>query len=162
MNLYIVRHAWAGEHGDPRYPNDGLRPLTEDGRARFKKLAKALVKRGCEPEVVATSPLVRCRQTAEILVAAAGGEAQLVELEALAPDSDLEELVAWTKAQQAGSVAWVGHAPDVGRLAAAMIGDRTAEIRFAKGAVACIDLPDECAAGAGMLVWLVTAKALGV
>ena len=27
MNLYIVRHAFAGQHGDPNYPDDALRPL---------------------------------------------------------------------------------------------------------------------------------------
>ena len=44
--------------------------------------------------------------------------------EALMPGSDLEALAAWL-AERAGKyerIAWVGHAPDVGRLTAAMIG----------------------------------------
>ena len=31
MFLYIARHAWAGESGDPRWPDDSLRPLTPEG-----------------------------------------------------------------------------------------------------------------------------------
>lgn len=162
MKLFIVRHAWAGETGDPQYPNDNLRPLTQEGRIRFREVVAALVKRGFAPSVVASSPLVRCRQTAEIIVEGLGGGVPLIEVDALAPDSDLKALVAWTQRQQAESVAWVGHAPDVGRLVAEMIGDGGADIRFAKGTIACIDLPGGCARGAGELVWLATAKSLGL
>ena len=42
-----------------------------------------------------------------------------------------------------------------------MIG-ATANIRFAKGAIAAIEFGDEVAAGAGELNWLATAKLLGV
>ena len=72
MLLYIVRHAPAGQHGDPRYPNDSLRPLTRKGERRFERLVKRLVEHGLAPTLVVTSPLVRCRQTAEVLVAGCG------------------------------------------------------------------------------------------
>ena len=45
MLLYIVRHAWAEERG-AKFPDDDLRPLTDAGRKRFKKLVRKLVKRG--------------------------------------------------------------------------------------------------------------------
>jgi phosphohistidine phosphatase len=162
VKLFIVRHAWAGEAGDSQYPDDDLRPLTPEGRGRFREVVRVLSKRGFTPEIVASSPLVRCRQTAEIIVDVLGPEIPLTELEALEPESDLKALVAWTQRQAADSVAWVGHAPDVGQLAAAMIGDGSADIRFAKGTIACIDLPGGCARGAGELVWLATAKSLGL
>ena len=162
MKLFIVRHAWAGEAGDPQYPDDRLRPLTPEGRARFREVVRALAKRGLAPQVVASSPLVRCRQTAQILVDNLPTKASLTEFAALAPDSDLNALVAWTQQQPVDQVAWVGHAPDVGLLTGAMIGDGSADIRFAKGTIACIDLPGGCARGAGELVWLATAKSLGL
>ena len=65
--LYIVRHAYAGQHGDPRYADDSLRPLTAKGRKQFRRVVKKLVRRGFAPKIVATSPLVRCRQTAEVI-----------------------------------------------------------------------------------------------
>lgn len=157
MNVYLVRHAWAEERG-PEWPNDDLRPLTRDGIKRFRDVAKRLVDRGLEAAVIATSPLVRCRQTADILAKALDG-APVVEFAALAPESDLDALLAWT-AQQKGNVVWVGHAPDVGELLSGMIGGGAYD--FAKGAAAAIEFADEPpAAGAGQLRWLVTAKTLG-
>jgi len=162
MMLYVVRHAWAGSYGDPQWPDDSQRPLTDRGHARFAELVETLVSRGFAPEIVATSPLVRCRQTAEHIVQAVRPRPELVELEALMPGSDLEALAAWL-AERAGKyerIAWVGHAPDVGRLTAAMIG-QSGWIRFAKGAVAAIRFYDAPKIGGGELRWLVTAKMLG-
>ena len=67
MFLFIARHAWAGEHGDPRWPDDSLRELTPDGIQRYTKVVKALADRGFNPERIATSPYTRCRQTADII-----------------------------------------------------------------------------------------------
>ena len=39
MVVYIVRHAAAGQHGDPRFPDDSLRP-TKEGRKCFRRLVK--------------------------------------------------------------------------------------------------------------------------
>ena len=57
---------------------------------------------------------------------------------------------------------WVGHSPDVERLAAELLGDGAARIRFAKGAVAAISFEGDINAGAGELYWLATAKTLGL
>ena len=37
MFIYIARHAWAGDRGDPRWPDDSLRELTPEGVERFKR-----------------------------------------------------------------------------------------------------------------------------
>jgi len=161
MKIYIVRHAWAGEAGDPQWPNDNLRPLTEEGKKRFKQCAKQLAKLGMAPAVIATSPLVRCRQTAEILSAQLPDEPPVVELPALAPNSHFAELLRWTEAQGGVNVAWVGHAPDVGDLTAQLIGRGAANIRFAKGACAEIRVHPPLASARGELAWLATAKILG-
>jgi phosphohistidine phosphatase len=157
--LYIVRHAYAGQHGDPHYPDDSLRPLTDKGRKQFSRVAKKLVRRGFAPEVVVTSPYVRCRQTAELLCQRLTGVA-LVEHEALTPGSRLEELIEWSRTRGAASLAWVGHAPDVEHLAGALLGMRSAGIAFAKGAACAIRFDDAIAAGSGELQWFVTPKLL--
>ncbi len=46
MFLYIARHAWAAERGDPRWPDDSLRELTPDGIERYTRMVKALAARG--------------------------------------------------------------------------------------------------------------------
>ncbi len=162
MDVYLVRHAWAEDRG-PQWPDDDLRPLSDEGRRRFAQVVAKLADRVMAPEVVATSPLVRCVQTAQTLAAGVAGKPKIVDLDELRPGSNLGKLLAWT-VQQAGKhdrIAWVGHAPDVDRMAAALIGQPDGLIRFAKGSIAAIRFDAPPALGSGELQWLVTAKVLG-
>jgi phosphohistidine phosphatase len=158
--LYIVRHAYAGQHGDPRWPDDALRPLTGKGLKQFRRVVKKLARRGFAPEAVATSPLVRCRQTADVVCDRLLPPPELVELEALEPGSRLDALVEWSNSQNVATLAWIGHAPDVDQLAAALLGMRAGGIAFSKGAVAAIRFDDEIAEGEGELVWFTSPKIL--
>ncbi|MEE8451655.1 MAG: histidine phosphatase family protein [Thermoguttaceae bacterium] len=163
MDLYIIRHAWAGHYGDPQWPDDSLRPLSEEGKQRFAGFVAALASRGFAPELIATSPLVRCVETAQLVAQGAEGDPDVIERDELLPDSDLEGLLAWSEAQSGRfrRIAWVGHAPDVGQLTAALIGNGHGWIRFAKGAVAAIRFPGLPRPAEAELRWLVTAKVLG-
>ncbi len=163
MDLYIIRHAWAGERDDAQWPDDDQRPLTEDGRERFNHVVAKLVKRGFSPDVIASSPLVRCLQTAELVAQGVGGSAEVVPIDGLTPGSDLQTLMQWTKRQsrQHQQIAWVGHAPDVGHLTATLMGEPVGWVRFAKGAVAALRFHGIPEIGEGELRWLVTAKVLG-
>jgi phosphohistidine phosphatase len=164
MFLFIARHAWAGERGDPRWPDDSLRELTLDGIERYTKVVKALAARGFNPERITTSPYTRCRQTAEIIAKHVGSNPTIDELEALEPGSDLEPLLAWTRAQAQNrkDLCWVGHSPDVEWFVSVLISDGDTSIRFAKGAIAAIEFGADVDAGAGELYWLATAKLLGL
>lgn len=161
MFLYIARHAWAGERGDPRWPDDSLRELTPDGIDRYTKVVRALAARGLAPHRIATSTYTRCLQTAEIIAKHVPSKPKIDELEALEPGSDLEPLLEWSRAQGETDTCWVGHSPDVERLAADLLGDGASRLRFAKGAVAAISFEAEINSGAGELYWLATAKLLG-
>ncbi|MBN2476794.1 MAG: histidine phosphatase family protein [Pirellulales bacterium] len=163
MDLFIIRHAQAGHYGSPQWKDDSKRPLTNDGERRFKQVVALLVERGFTPGVVATSPLVRCLQTARIVGELVPNDSKVVELDELCPGSDLQALMDWTAAQprELRQVAWVGHAPDVGRMAAELIGNGGGDVRFAKGAVAAIRFHGTPEIGHGELRWLVTAKMLG-
>ncbi len=162
MRLYIVRHAFAGQHGDPSYPVDSLRPLTTQGRKQFKRLVATIAEHGFRPSIVATSPFVRCRQTAEIIAKEVPGCPAPIELSELAPGSELNALLAWTQQQVSEEIAWVGHSPDVERLTASLVGDKTAAIHFGKGTIAAIEFTDQQAlvSSRGKLRWLVTTKIL--
>ncbi len=157
--IFIVRHAWAEDLGE-QFPTDDVRPLTKAGRKRFCKMVKRLARRGFEPQHIATSPLLRCRETAEIIAEQISGEPAVTPIEALAPGGSLEPLIEWTRKQGGEDVAWVGHAPDVEEMAAALIGDARAAVKFAKGAVAAIEFEGPIAPGAGQLRWLITAEVL--
>ena len=45
MILYIIRHAWAEEADEARWPDDGRRPLTKAGRKRFAQVVETLAER---------------------------------------------------------------------------------------------------------------------
>lgn len=153
--LYVIRHAVAedeapggGDHG---------RRLTKKGRRKFERLVRRLQAAGMEVDLVATSPLVRTQETAELLAATLASRPPVAVVEALAPGSDWQAVVEWTIRQDAGRVAWVGHAPCVGRLVALTIGDGSASIRMQKGAVAAIRL-DDGPGQPGELEWLATTE----
>jgi phosphohistidine phosphatase len=151
--LYVIRHAVAEDQAAGVDDHD--RRLTKKGRRKFERLVRQLVDSGLEIDLVATSPLVRTRETAEILAAALDQRPRVELVDALAPACDWQALVEWTIRQDAGRVAWVGHAPCVGRLVALTIGDGTAAIRMQKGSIAAIRL-DDGPGQPGELDWLAT------
>lgn len=156
--LFVVRHAVAEDaaaDGDDR-----SRRLTPKGRKRFARMVRRLVDAGLEIDLIATSPLVRCHETAEILADELSRTPSVLTLEALAPSADWNAVVEWTVQQDAARVAWVGHSPCVGRLVAEAIGDGSASLRFAKGAIASIALGDGLGQP-GDLEWLSTPDLLG-
>lgn len=161
MIVYLARHAWAGSYGDPGWPDDSQRPLTSDGVERYGRMVARLVEGGFAPDRIATSPYVRCVQTAEIIAEAVGVEIELVE--DLAPGAGSIPLLRWCAMSGTERACLVGHNPDLERIAAAWIGEEHASIRFAKGAVAALrfDTPPPEPAEA-TLVWHATAKLLGV
>lgn len=151
--LYVIRHAVAEDLAADG--GDRGRRLTKKGRRKFARLVRRLRAAGMEVDLIATSPLVRTRETAEILAAELPTRPPVEVVDALAPGSDWQALVEWTIRQDAERVAWVGHAPCVGRLVALTIGDGSAAIRMQKGAVAAIRL-DDGPGQPGELEWLVT------
>jgi phosphohistidine phosphatase len=163
MELYIIRHAWAGHAGDPQWANDAERPLSRQGQGRFAAMVGQLAERGFAPGVIATSPLVRCSQTAQLVSDGLSPKPEVVALDELRPGSDLQALLTWTirQAHQHDEIAWVGHAPDVGRLAAELIGEPRGAIHFPKGGIAAIRFEGLPQVAQGELRWLISAKVLG-
>jgi phosphohistidine phosphatase len=156
--LFVVRHAVAEDAGPGLADAD--RRLTPKGRKRFARLVRRLADRGLELDLIATSPLVRCRETAAILAEELPRSPRIEVVDALAPGSDWQALVEWTVRQDSARVAWVGHAPCVGRLVAVSIGDGSAAVRMSKGAIAAIRL-DDGPGQPGELDWLVAPDLLG-
>ena len=160
MKVLLVRHAIA-EDAPAFRGADRDRPLTEEGRRRFRRGAEAIAAQVPELALVATSPLVRARQTAEMIVAASA-RAALHALGALAPGGEAGEVLAWLSARRAAAaVALVGHEPDLSRLEGLLLtGQERTLAEFKKGGAALLDFPERTAAGAALLVWHLTAGQL--
>lgn len=139
LELYLVRHGVAAERGEA-WPDDSKRPLTTDGITRMRRAARGLAAFGVQFDVILTSPLVRTRQTADILAGACTPTPPIVLVEALAPSgSPAAVLAELAKHVRKERIALVGHEPGIGELAALLLGTQR-PIAFRKGAVARIDV----------------------
>jgi phosphohistidine phosphatase len=139
MQLYVVEHGIAVEGGEG-IP-DEWRPLTDKGRRRFQKTARAFGKLGRKLDLILTSPLVRAVQTAEILARETepGEVAVLAELD---PKFDVEAVrnAIASRAGKAEAVAIVGHEPQLSSVLAALSGVSQAEIDLENGIIVRVDV----------------------
>jgi phosphohistidine phosphatase len=157
VTVYLVRHAIAEARG-PAWPDDDERPLTARGMVRLLEVARRLAERDVRVDLILTSPLVRARQTAEHLHSVWRPEGGVEELTALAPGHRPSQVTqALVQYPADHRLALVGHEPDLGTLAAWMIG-AAAPLPFRKAGVARVDFDEMPRAGTGRLVWLVTPK----
>jgi phosphohistidine phosphatase len=157
--LYLIRHAIAEARGDA-WPDDTKRPLSEDGIDRMKKEARGLARLNVSVDVILTSPLVRTKQTAELVAAALDSRPPIVNIDSLAPGGSYAAFVAdLEKHARKHSIALVGHEPGIGELAARLVGSRH-PFEFKKGAVCRIDLDEIPPSGPGHLRWMLTPKIL--
>ncbi len=127
MLLILVRHAKAA----PGHP-DALRTLTASGHESARLLGGLLAER--HPDAVVSSPLLRARETA-IAVAAAAGLEHSVD-DGLAPGATVESLRAAVEGLGETVVA-VGHQPDCGEIVLALTGR---EVSFPTAGFAEVEL----------------------
>jgi phosphohistidine phosphatase len=159
FELYLIRHGLAEERGEG-WPDDTKRPLTAEGIAKMRKGTRGLSSLGVAMDVILSSPLVRARQTADIVAAGLGSRPAVVNVESLAPGASYAAIVAdLEKHARKARMGLVGHEPGIGELAARLIGSRH-PIEFKKGAVCRIDLDEIPPGGPGNLRWMMTSKIL--
>lgn len=156
MDLYLIRHAEALALGERGITNDEERPLSEEGEAQAEAAAKAMKKRGILLDKLYTSPLVRARQTAEIMARVWARLELIVETcDALAPESRMRKLSKTLLKSEGEKIGIVGHMPHLGEFAGWLLGDKNVQIDFAKAGIALMpcELPSK---GMGTLHWMVS------
>lgn len=157
MKLLVIRHGKAADP-DPYSrrdkKSDARRPLTRAGRKDIAQMAKALRALVPDIDLVASSPLLRARQTADI-IATDCCDKPVYELSALAPGAGAA-LLSWLAKQKGGYVlAIVGHEPDLSRLVGRLIaGGSGSCIEMKKGAVCCVEFAGRAGVGRGHVAWL--------
>jgi phosphohistidine phosphatase len=157
--IYLVRHAIAADRGEA-WPDDTKRPLTTRGINRFKDGLGGLKWIEAAIDEIFSSPLVRAKQTADLLAAAVEGHPTVKILEALSPGQGSSLVMGQlAKAAKRRRIALVGHEPDLGQLAAHLIG-ASRPLTFKKGGICRIDVGTISARSTGSLVWFVTPKVL--
>lgn len=160
MQLLVIRHAIAGDKEEFARTgrDDALRPLTEGGREKMTRVAGGLRTLVPELELLATSPLVRAKETAAI-VAAAYDPAPPVDLvEALAPGSAYDALEHWlSHHRRHGTIGIVGHEPHLGGLVTWLLtGGAESHTPLKKGGAALLSFEGAPGRARATLAWLLT------
>ena len=150
VRVHLLRHAHAGDSFD-WIGDDDLRPLTKKGRGQAERLGAFLEDHGVRPDVIVTSPLVRARQTAEIVAEALGMTIKTDQR--LGAGFGKRELWALLDETGAREILLVGHDPDFSSLLTYLID--AAALSMKKGTLATVDLHTKLGDGEGELRWLV-------
>ena len=109
MRLYFLRHADALDG-----PNDAIRSLSPKGHQQCGRVGQFLKTAKIHFDAVYSSPLVRARETAELVLQKCGkvsaDEVQLVD--ALLNETSARDFTGWLRSlPDAAHVLLVGHAP---------------------------------------------------
>lgn len=104
--VLLIRHGIAHRRGS--MPEE-KRGLTKTGHQRMREIARALAQLVPAIDALCTSPLLRCRQTAEYLADRYETDVQIAE--ELRPDADATELRTLLKRIDGAIIACVGHEP---------------------------------------------------
>jgi phosphohistidine phosphatase len=113
MNLYILRHASAGVRRiNPTV--DQKRPLDKDGKRHCLQLAHILNAMDVQFDLVVSSPLKRCMQTASLVGTETGYESRILPSAALAPDATFAQFLKLLRdSAHYENLLLVGHNPNL-------------------------------------------------
>ena len=143
MNLFILRHASAGT-ARPNPVLDAKRPLDKEGKRHCLQLAHVLNALDVQFDLIVSSPLKRCLQTASLIGTETGYEAQMLQSKALAPSGTLRDFNALLKESgKAENLLVVGHNPNLTNFIGALLvpaASAPASVRLRKGTIARLSL----------------------
>lgn len=163
MNLFLLRHGIAVERDEFDFGNDAARPLTPKGRKQLRHVAAALQAMELRFDAIVSSPLVRARQTAEIVAAELKLKKRLAFADELKPGGCPEKLLRKIFHRQpvVENLLLVGHEPDFSELISRLVtGGSGAGFALKKGGLAKLELENLRAGKCATLAWLLTAAQL--
>ena len=160
MNLYVLRHASAGlRRLNPVL--DQRRPLDKDGKRHCLQLAYVLSAMKVSFDLVVSSPLKRCMQTASMVGTEAGYEMPILPSNGLAPSASLADFQKlMQECQDRENVLMVGHNPNLSLFLGSLLVRQpgAANIRLRKGSLARVNLDR----GPAVLQWLLDPRTVRV
>jgi len=161
VNVFFLRHGEAGRR--VAIPSKDMeRSLTETGKEEIEKIARSLENMDLEFDKIATSPLARAHETAEI-VARIQKKSGKVELwDELRPEGNRLDLFRrLSKMRQDADVLLVGHEPQLSNAIGEIIsGNLASRIVIKKGGLARIEITSFSPKPSGELRLLLTPRQL--
>jgi len=165
MDLYLMRHGIATPREEHPSMADAERALTEEGVRKTGQVAHGLAQLGITCEWIFTSPLVRARQSAEIVAQAIGLEDRVEEWPELGAGGSNEALLhrlqTAARRRTLRAVLLVGHEPQLSELTSMFLsGTGNVSVDFKKATVCCLQVGPSLKWGQATLRWLLTPKQL--
>ena len=149
MEIYFLRH---GDYQKKPGMKDAECPLSEQGLSQMEREAISIAGLGLRLDLIITSPLVRARQTAEIIARPLRLPNAPLADDRLAPGFDAGALARILQEHAAATaIMLVGHEPDFSRTISACTGGGRVECR--KGSLARVDIGKPSPLE-GVLAWL--------
>jgi phosphohistidine phosphatase len=161
MNLYLLRHGLAVERGTPGFENDAKRPLTPKGRRQLRTAAAAMKKMNLDLDLILSSPLLRAKQTAEVVAAELKLKKRLVFADGLQPGGSVKELFRQLNDLMPApeNILLIGHEPDLSRLISLLTtGRENLAMDFKKGGLAKLEAEELRPVQCATLAWLLMPK----
>ncbi len=162
MEIFLMRHGIAEDLQPGEVDAD--RELTTKGIAKTGRVAISMQEKGWKFDLVLASPLVRARQTAQILLES--GLSKILEIHPpLAPEGLLDNWLQWLQSYQSAHptlkrLVLVGHEPNLSQWAETLVfGQVFDRIHLKKAGVIALQAPDTAEIiGKCELLWLVPPK----
>jgi len=152
VTLYLLRHGDAIEIGY----DDAERPLSQVGEQQASVVGKFLRASRISLDRIISSPLVRAKQTADLIHDELGTKVCSTS-EYLVPGADQRQLIAHIHQLSEASVLLVGHEPQLRTFLSTLVtGTPHAEFALRKGTLASVDIGSPIVPGTGTLRWLLT------
>lgn len=163
MELYLLRHGLAVERGTAGFEDDFSRPLTPKGRRQLRKATGAMKRLVRGVDLILSSPLMRAKQTAEIIAGEWKLKKRLKYSNALAPGGLVSILLRQLEREhpKPDKVLLVGHDPDLSRLVSLLVtGGPQLQMDFKKGGLCKLEAEKLQAGQCATLAWLITPRQL--
>ncbi len=158
MRILLIRHGVAEDRESwaKAKKAEEERPLTKEGRRKFRRAAEGLRCIVPEIQVIASSPLRRAVQSAQ-RVAKQYSDVSTLQIAQLSPRKPLPAMLSWLQKQPGdATVALVGHEPQLSTFAGWMTtGLQESFIQLKKGGACLLESGAELKPARAKLLWIV-------
>jgi len=165
MNIHLLRHGIAVKRGSAGVASDAERVLTDEGRAKTRRIARAMQVMELEFDLILSSPYARARQTAEMVADRLTVRRRLRFTNHLAPEGNRRALIKELGAlrPRPKSLLLVGHEPYLTELAAFLLtGNTNLALTLKKGGLCRLSVEKLALGPCAALEWWLTPKQMGL
>jgi phosphohistidine phosphatase len=159
LELYMIRHGLAGEKKEDETTDDE-RPLKKKWKEKMKDIAKGLKELRISFDIVLTSPLLRAKESAEIVNAYCCDTKEVTVTDLLVPDASYNNLIKFlNKIKNVKRIAIVGHEPFLSSFASYCLSkNENSLMNLKKGGILMLEIDEVIRPGRCILSWLIEPK----